>query len=136
MLHERNMRFGDYIRKKRLADPRGLTLSDMSKVLGISLSFLSDIEHKRRRAFSPDQIELFADYLELSDEEKAWMYDLASRESGEIPSDIEDIMMYEEAGSMARFALRQTKAGNVTEEDWKQFIRMIEEKKKKDRQDD
>jgi len=132
MIQEKNMRFGDYIRKKRLDDPRGLTLSDMSKALGISLSFLSDIEHKRRKAFSPDQIELFSDFLDLSDEERAWMYDLASRENREVPSDIEDIMMYEEAGSMARFALRQTKAGYVTEEDWKQFIRKIEERKKKD----
>jgi len=132
MLQEKNMRFGDYIRKKRLADPRGLTLSDISKVLGISLSFLSDIEHKRRKAFSPEQIELFADHLELSEEERAWMYDLASRENREVPSDIEDIMMYEEAGSMARFALRQTKAGYATEEDWKQFIRKIEERKRKD----
>jgi transcriptional regulator with XRE-family HTH domain len=131
MIQEKNMRFGDYIRKKRLDDPRGLTLSDVSKALGISLSFLSDIEHKRRRAFSPEQIETFSDYLELSDEERAWMYDLASRENREIPSDIEDIMMYEEAGSMARFALRQTKAGYATEEDWKQFIRKIEERKKK-----
>ena len=132
MLQDKNMRFGDYIRKKRLADPRGLTLSDISKVLGISLSFLSDIEHKRRKAFSPEQIELFAAFLELSEEERAWIYDLASRENREVPSDIEDIMMYEEAGSMARFALRQTKAGYATEEDWKQFIRKIEERKRKD----
>jgi len=126
---EKNMRFGDYIRKKRLSDPRGLTLSDMSKVLGISLSFLSDIEHRRRKPLDADKIEIFADYLELSEEEKAWMYDLAGRESGEVPSDIEDIMMYEEIGSMARFALRESKAGYATEEDWKQFIRMIEERK-------
>ena len=130
MIQEKNMRFGDYIRKKRLDDPRGLTLSDMSKALGISLSFLSDIEHKRRKAFSPDQIEIFADFLDLTEEERAWMYDLASRENREVPSDIEDIMMYEEAGSMARFALRQTKAGYATEEDWKQFIRKIEERKR------
>jgi len=38
MLQEKNMRFGDYTKKKWLDDPRGLTLSDMSKVLGISLS--------------------------------------------------------------------------------------------------
>jgi len=129
MLQEKNMRFGDYIKKKRLDDPRELTLSDMSKALVISISFLSDIEHRRRRPFDAAKIEAFAAFLGLSDEEKAWMYDLASRENGEIPSDIEDIMMYEEIGSMARFALRESKAGNATEEDWKQFIRVIEERK-------
>ena len=30
--------------------------------------------------------------------------DLAARDRGEIPSDIEDIMMYSEVGDMARFA--------------------------------
>jgi transcriptional regulator with XRE-family HTH domain len=130
MLQEKNMRFGDYIRKKRLDDPRQITLSDLSQALGISLSFLSDIEHKRRRPFEPEKIEVFAEHLKLSDEEKAWMYDLAGRESREVPSDIEDIMMYDEIGSMARFALRESKAGNATEEDWKRFIREIEERKK------
>jgi len=133
MIPEKEMRFGDYIRKKRLDDPRQLTMNDVSQQIGISLSFLSEIEHKRRRPFDAAKIELFAAFLKLSDEEKAWMYDLASRENREIPYDIEDIMMYEEIGSMARFALRESKAGNATEEDWKQLIRAIEERKK-DRQ--
>ena len=135
MLQDKNMRFGDYIRKKRLEDPRELTMSDVSKQLGISLSLLSEIEHKRRMPFDAEKIEIFAAFLELTDEEKAWMYDLAGRESREVPSDIEDIMMYDEVGSMARFALRQTKAGNATEEDWKQLIRAIEERKKAQKND-
>jgi transcriptional regulator with XRE-family HTH domain len=129
MIPEKDMRFGDYIRKKRREDPRQLTMNDVSQQIGISLSFLSEIEHKRRRPFDAEKIELFAAFLGLSDEEKAWMYDLASRENREIPSDIEDIMMYDEVGTMARFARRQTKLGNATEEDWKQLIRAIEERK-------
>jgi len=134
MIPEKDMRFGDYIRKKRREDPRQLTMNDVSQQIGISLSFLSEIEHKRRRPFDAEKIELFAAFLGLSDEEKAWMYDLASRENREIPSDIEDIMMYDEVGTMARFALRQTKLGNATEEDWKQLIRAIEERKKNQQQ--
>ena len=122
-------RFGDFIKKKRLSDHRELTLSDMAKQLGISVSFLSDIENRRRRPFDPEKIEIFADYLDLSEEERALMYDLASHENHEVPSDIEDIFMYDEVGDMARFALRQSKAGNVTEEDWKRFIREIEANK-------
>jgi transcriptional regulator with XRE-family HTH domain len=123
------MRFGDFIKKKRQNDPRELTLSDLSKELGISLSFLSDIENRRRRPFDPEKIEHFARFLGLTEEEKALMYDLASHENREVPSDIEDIFMYEEVGDLARFALRQSKAGNATEEDWKRFIREIEANK-------
>ena len=121
------MRFGDYIKKKRMTDPRELTLSDVSKQLGISLTLLSDIENRRRKPFGAEKLELFANYLDLSEGERALLYDLAGRESGEVPSDIEDILMYEDVGDMARFALRQTNAGNATEEDWKQLIRKIEE---------
>ena len=134
-MHEKNMRFGDFIKRKRLDDPREITLNDMSKRLGISLSLLSDIENNRRKPFDADKIEAFTAYLTLSDEDKAKLYDLAGRDRGEIPSDIEDIMMYEEIGKMARFALRESKAGNVTEEDWKKFIRDIEAKKKGDAND-
>ena len=125
----KRVRFGDFIKKKRQSDPRELTLSDMSKQLGISLSFLSDIENRRRRPFDSEKIKTFAEFLNLSEEETALMYDLASHENNEVPSDIEDIFMYDEVGDMARFALRQSKAGNATEEDWKRFIREIEANK-------
>lgn len=128
-MKEKHMRFGDFIKRKRLDDPRELTLSDTSSQLGISLSLLSDIENNRRKPFDADKIEIFAEYLTLSPSEKARLYDLAGRERGEIPSDIEDIMMYEAIGDMARFALRESIAGNVTEEDWKRFIREIERNK-------
>ena len=125
----RRIRFGDFIKKKRMKDPRELTLSDMAKRLGISVSFLSDIENRRRRPFDPEKIEIFAEYMSLSETDKALMYDLASHENHEIPSDIEDILMYDDIGDMARFALRQSKAGNAAEADWKRFIREIEANK-------
>ena len=131
-MQEKRIRFGDFIRKIRLDDPRELTLSDVAKQLGISVSFLSDIENRRRRPFSPEKIENFTKYFGLTDEEKARMYDLASIENREVPSDIEDIFMYEEIGDLARIALRQSRAGNATEEDWKRFIRDIENKKAQD----
>ena len=124
------MRFGDFIKWKRISDPREITQSDMAKVLGISVSLLSEIENRRRRPFDSDKIEKFVKYLGLPEEDKARLFDLASYENREIPSDIEDIFMYEEVGELARFALRQSKAGNITEEDWKRFIRESEANKK------
>ena len=124
-----NMRFGQFIRAKRQGDSRELTLKDMSSAIGLSLSMLSDIEQGRRKPFDSDKIEEFCRYLSLGSEDKARMYDLAAREKQEVPSDIEDTMMYTEIGSMARLALRLTNDGIATEEDWKQFIRQLEERK-------
>jgi len=117
------MRFGDYIKQKRLQHPDELTLKEVSKMLGISLSFLSDVENNRRKPFDKNKIEALAAKLGLTEEEKATMFDLAARERKEVPSDIEDVMMYGNIGKMARLALRKTNIGELTEEDWKQFIR-------------
>ena len=124
-----NMRFGQFIKAKRQEDSREITLKEMSSELGISLSMLSDIEQMRRRPFSSDKIEDFCEYLHLNDEEKALMYDLAARENQRVPSDIEDTMMYTNVGTMARRAIRMTNAGIADEEDWKSFIRKLEDKK-------
>lgn len=128
-MKEENMRFGGYIKSKRLKDERELTLKDMAQVLGLSLSMLSDIEQGRRKPFDSEKIEKFCEYLNLSDKDKALMYDLAAKETGDIPSDIDDIMMHSEVGNMARLALRMTNAGVANEEDWKTFIREIEKKR-------
>jgi transcriptional regulator with XRE-family HTH domain len=124
-----NMRFGDFIRYKRIHDKRELTLKDVADKLGFSLSLLSDIEQGRRKPFNSEKIDLFCKYLELSNEDRNLMYDLAARDRKEIPSDLDDIMMYSEIGNMARYALRQSNAGIVTEEDWKKFIREIDKKR-------
>lgn len=131
IVREKYIRFGDFIKKKRQEHPDELTLKEVSKMLGISLSFLSDVENNRRKPFDKDKMELFAELFDLDDEEKAMMYDLAARDRGEVPLDIEDIMMYGEIGDMARLALRQSNAGKISEDDWKQFIRDMEKKNNK-----
>ena len=130
-MKDENMRFGAYIKSKRLKDERELTLKDMSQVLGLSLSMLSDIEQGRRKPFDKERIERFCKYLGLSEEDEHLMYDLAARETGDVPSDIDDTLMYTEAGKLARRALRMTNAGVADEEDWKTFIREIEKKRGK-----
>lgn len=125
---EEGIRFGDYIRNKRRGDPRELTLKDVSEILGISLTLLSDIESNRRKPFDSERIDIFSKELNLSEEERTIMYDLAAKAKKEIPHDIEEIMMESEIGKMVRFALRQSNAGIIDEEDWKKFVRQIEKK--------
>ena len=92
-MKEKNMRFGELIKSKRLKDPRELSLKDVSSVLNISLSFLSDIEQGRRKPFDDEKIERFCAFLGLTDEDKALLYDLAARERRAVPGDIDDIMI-------------------------------------------
>ena len=129
-MREENMRFGRFIKTKRLSDERELTLKDLSDKLGLSLSMLSDIENGRRRPFDSDKIEVFCAFLNLTPEDKALMYDLAAREKSEIPSDFEDTLMYSESGKIMRRAIRMTNEGLADEEDWRDFIRRLEKKKK------
>jgi transcriptional regulator with XRE-family HTH domain len=123
-------RFGDFIRYSRRNSSNYVSLSDMADLLGISVSLLSDIESGRRKPFDTQRIELFAKTVALTAEEKAVMYDLAAKERNAVPADIESVMMDGDIGDMARLALRETNAGNATEEDWKQLIRAIEQRKR------
>ena len=67
-MKEKNMYFGEYIRKKRLADPRELTMQDVADHLGISLSYMSAIENRRKAPFSGDKLEALAEFLQLTDD--------------------------------------------------------------------
>jgi len=129
-MKERYMRFGEFIRSKRLKDPRELTLKDVAEQLGISLTFLSDIENGRRKPFDSEKIEQLCSFLNLGDEDRERMYDLAARETGAVPSDIDDTFMYTDIGDLARRAIRMSNAGIIAEEDWREFIRRNEEKKR------
>lgn len=130
-MRERYMRFGEFIRAKRLADSRELTQKDVADRLGISLTLLSDIEKGRRKPFDSAKIETFCAFLGLSDSDRSRMYDLAARETGEVPSDIDDTFMYTDIGDMARHALRLSNEGVVDEDDWREFIRRMEQKRGK-----
>ena len=130
-MRQENMRFGTFIRQKRINDSRGLTLKDVAAELNLSLSYLSDIEQNRRSPLDSNQIERLCAFLNLNEDDKHTMFDLAAKETSKIPSDIEDVMMYTEEGSNARRALRMTNAGYATNDDWKRFIQELEAKKKK-----
>ena len=127
-MREKNMRYGQFLRSKRIGDGRELTLKDIAEDLGVSVSFVSDVEQGRRKPYDEAKTQKLIEFLKLSEDEVALMYDLAAKENSKIPRDLDDIMMYTEAGEMARFALRMTKKGVINDDDWKQFIRYIKVK--------
>jgi len=128
-MKEKYLRFGQYIRKKRLADSRELTMKDVGDHLGFTQQYMSMIENGNKRPFDGEVLEKLAAFLNLTGEETALMFDLASRENRDVPYDIADTLMHEEVGDLIRYATRQTKAGFIKEEDWKTFIRQKEAEK-------
>ena len=118
------MRYGQFLRSKRVSDNRELTLKDIAEELGVSVSFVSDVEQGRRKPYDEEKTEKLIEFLQFSEGDIA----LAARENSRIPRDLDDIMMYSEAGEMARFALRMTKKGVVSDDDWRRFIHYIKTK--------
>lgn len=127
-MREKYLRYGQFLKRKRVSDSRELTLRDIAEVLGVSVSFVSDVEQGRRKPYDEVKTQKLIDFLNFKEDDIALMYDLAARENSRIPRDLDEIMMYSEAGDMARFALRMTKKGLVDENDWRQFIRYIKTK--------
>ena len=128
----KNMRYGQFLKAKRLSDTRELTLKDVAAELGVSFSYVSDIEQGRRKPYDEAKTQKLIEFFHFTEEEIALMYDLAAKENSKIPRDLDDIMMYSEAGDMARYALRMTKKGVINDDDWKQFIRYIKTREAKD----
>ena len=124
-MRKKVIRFGDFIRNIRVNGKNYLRQSDVAKLLDMSLTYYSDIENNRRSPFDYEKTEKFIEIFELTEEEQAQMYDLASIETGHIPADLDEIF-FEEAGKYAVQLLREHKAGNIDEEFWKQAIREAE----------
>jgi transcriptional regulator with XRE-family HTH domain len=123
-----NIRFGDFIKAKRMAAE--ITLRDMSERIGVSPAYLSDIENNRRYPMDSDKIEKLIKELKVLPEEKETMYDLAGRERKEVSSDLPEYIMDSNVAPYVRMALRKAKQSDATIEDWKKIIDSLERKGK------
>ena len=74
------MRYGQFLRTKRISDSRELTLKDVAGELGVSVSFASDVEQGRRKPYDEEKTEKLIEFLGLTEEEIALMNDLGARE--------------------------------------------------------
>jgi len=119
--------FGECIKEKRMQHSPRITLRQMAEKLNINLTHLSDIENGRKNPFDKDKINLFCEILELAEEDKAMLFDLAARDSDSVPMDIADTIMYTDQGDLARKALRMVNQGKGDVELWKELIRKMEE---------
>ena len=116
--------FGKFIEKKRKG--KNITLRGLASMLSIAPAYMSDIEKGHRYPPDKEKLESMAEILELSQEEKNNMYDLAAGEKENTVSlDLAEYIMKTEK---ARVALRMARDNNLDDEIWQKLIDVLKEK--------
>lgn len=103
-MQEKRMRYGQFLRAKRISDSRELTLKDVARELGVSVSFASDVEQGRRKPYDEEKTEKLIEFLGLTEEEIALMNDLAAREILRTALVPEDAKICKDAGDLESVA--------------------------------
>lgn len=116
--------FGEFITKKR--EEKQITLREMAKKLDISPPYLSDVEKDRRNPFELEKLEQLSNILNLSEEEKTIMFDLAGKKRDEVAPDLPDYIKGREYVSAALRTARDLDAG---EEEWLEFVEELKRRK-------
>ena len=114
--------FGKFLREKRL--DKKFVLRKFAKDVGISPSFLSEIENEERSAPSDKVLKEIVRLLELSPNETEMFYDLAAnaKVGNHLPADIVESVL---ENKTIKVALRVAKDFNATDEEWEDFMRRL-----------
>jgi len=76
-MNANDITFGEFLQRKR--EEKEITLRRMAEKLSFSAPFLSDVEKGRRNPPDLAKLEQIAEILNLSDEDKVTMFDLAGK---------------------------------------------------------
>lgn len=116
--------FGEFLQKKR--EEKKITLRRMAEMLKMSAPYLSDIEKGRRNPPEMEKLELIAQTLLLSDEEKSIMLDLAGKMRNSVAPDLPEYII--DRGYVSA-ALRTARDLNASEDDWLRFVEELKQRK-------
>lgn len=116
--------FGVFLQKKREA--KQITLRKMAEMLKMSAPYLSDIEKGRRNPPEMDKLDLIAQILLLSDEERTVMLDLAGKMRNTVAPDLPEYIMERDYVSAA---LRTARDLDASEADWLRFVEELRQRK-------
>ncbi|MDR0221002.1 MAG: helix-turn-helix domain-containing protein [Lachnospiraceae bacterium] len=121
--YKRFFEFGIYVRNKRLAS--GIGLRTMAHIMGISPSYICDIEQGRR--YPPNnKLDELANVLHLQGDDLSTYFDKAALARGEtVPY---DLCCYIKEKAQVRAALRAAKSGELSGEDWEEVLALIRSK--------
>ena len=103
-MQEMSMRYGKFLRAKRISDSRELTLKDVAGELEVSVSFASDVEQGRCKPYDEEKTRKLIEFLKLTEEEIVLMNDLAAREILRTALVPEDAKICKDAGDLENVA--------------------------------
>ena len=118
------MTFGEFLTEKRKS--RGVLMKDLADELGVSKVYLCDVEKGRKAAPKAEHLQIIAEQLNLSEEERNIMYDLADTAHAYPKGISPDLPEYIMENDIVRTALRTAKKYNINDEEWLEFIHRIE----------
>lgn len=116
--------FGEFLQKKR--EEKSITLRKLAELLSFSAPFLSDVEKDRRNPPDYDKLLQIANILQLSEDEKSLMLDLAGKKRKSVAPDLPEYIMERDYVSAALRTARDLDAG---EEEWLQFVEELKKRK-------
>ena len=116
--------FGEFLQKKREA--KQITLRKIAEMLKMSAPYLSDIKKGRRNPPEMDKLDLIAQILLLSDEERTVMLDLAGKMRNTVAPDLPEYIMERDYVSAA---LRTARDLDASEADWLRFVEELRQRK-------
>lgn len=119
--------FGFFIAQKRLE--KDVKLKPIAEKLGVSVTYLSDIIKGRRNPPDIEGLEALANILNLNDEERNEMLDLAGSARNQISPDLPEYIMDENIPN-ARIALRKAKSYGLGDDFWQEVNKIIDQREK------
>ena len=112
---------GEFISQKRIE--KKLTIRELASLISISVTYLADIEHDRRNPMDREKLDEVAEVLNLTQQEREEMYDLAGKKRGEVAPDLTDYVV---GNPHISYLLRRARDAGAGEEEWLKMIADLE----------
>lgn len=116
--------FGEYMcamRKRRY-----MTIRELAEAMDVSPTFIVDVEKSRRNPFPLEKLNELATILQLNDEEKQKLLNLAGKSRETVAPDLPDYIMNRDYVSAALRTARDLDAG---EAEWQKFVDELRQRK-------
>ena len=109
-----------------IREDRKFTIRQMAERLNLSPAYYNDVEKGRRNPLALDKLEIFADIMHLTNEEKVIMFDLAGKSRSEVAPDLPGYIMERDYVSAA---LRTARDLGADQDDWDAFVADLKRRK-------
>lgn len=114
--------FGNFLREKRLNCADKVSAAVIAKKAGISQEYYTQLEKGEKLTISDSLINAFTAMTKLSDNDKKTLLRLAEETQKMLTDDIINFLTSTEFGPVMREALHKTMSGNISKNDWENFI--------------